>query len=76
MSKYRIAINTDVAARLKALRRLRGITQEQLAEQTGLCEQTIRLYENAHLGISPARLEDLAAALHTTPDHLASGGPR
>lgn len=71
--KRRREINTGTAARIKARRLELGITQEDLAELVGRCEQSIRLYENGHLGVSPKILEVLAAVLNTTAEYLENG---
>lgn len=73
MSKHQYAINPSIAARIKARRRELGITQEKLAEFVERCEQTIRLYENCRLGVSPEMLRILAAELRTTADWLENG---
>ena len=73
MAKIKRKINTGAAARIKARRLELGITQEDLAELVGRCEQSIRLYENGHLGVSPKMLEVLAAVLNTTAEHLENG---
>lgn len=73
MSKPRCKISPSTAARIKARRRELGITQERLAELTDRCEQTIRLYENGRLGVSPKMLEALAAELYTTAEWLRNG---
>ena len=70
VSKPRRPISPAQAARLKALRQERGITQERLAEMVGRTEQCIRLYENARLGISPQMLEALRKALGADSSHL------
>lgn len=73
MAKIKRKINPCTAARIKARRRELGITQERLAELVDRCEQTIRLYENGHLGVSPKMLEALAAELGTTAEWLRNG---
>lgn len=70
MSKPRRSISPAQAAKLKALRQERGITQERLAEMVGRTEQCIRLYENARLGISPQMLEALRKALGADSSRL------
>lgn len=70
MSKIRREPDAVLAARLKALRRDRQISQAQLAEMVDRTEQCIRLYENGRLGISPPMLERLASALGTTAEQL------
>lgn len=63
MSKPRRAINATVAANIKAIRRSKHITQEQLAASVGRSDYCIRLYEKAQVGISPKMLNAIAAAL-------------
>lgn len=71
--KRRREISPGTAARIKARRMEQGITQERLAERVDRCEQTIRLYENGRLGVSPKMLEALAAELGTTAEWLENG---
>ncbi len=54
---------TDLGARLAAVRRERGLTQEQVAEVVGVDPQTIQRAENGRTSLSLARLREVAAAL-------------
>lgn len=57
--------------KLKALRKKRGLTLEELAERVGTSRQTIHRYENGTItNIPPEKVESLAAALGTTPGSL------
>lgn len=63
------------AKRLTAIRRLRGMTQIDLAEATGTTQRAISYYENA-FGFPPApQLVALAKALHVTTDELLGVKP-
>jgi transcriptional regulator with XRE-family HTH domain len=58
------------AKRLAAIRRLRGMTQIDLAEAAGTTQRAVSYYENA-FGFPPApQLVALAKALHVTTDEL------
>lgn len=57
--------------KLKALRRKRGMTLEELAAAVGTSKQTIHRYENGMIANIPhARVAELAAALGTSPSEL------
>ncbi len=58
------------AKRLAAIRRLRGMTQIDLADAAGTTQRAVSYYENA-FGFPPApQLVALAKALHVTTDEL------
>ena len=58
------------AKRLAATRRMRGMTQIDLAEAAGTTQRAVSYYENA-FGFPPApQLVALAKALHVTTDEL------
>ena len=57
--------------RLKALRKSKKMTQDELAAALGTSKQTIHRYENGIItNIPPEKVEKLAAALGTTPSEL------
>lgn len=58
-------IDRHVGARMRVLRKLRAITQTQLAEALGVTFQQIQKYERGANRISAGRLFDLAQALET-----------
>ena len=61
--------------KLKALRKSRGLTLENLAELIGTSKQTIQRYESGRISnIPPERVESLARALGTTPSELMGWG--
>ncbi len=60
----------STAARIKALRRAAGITQEQLSEKANVGTHYISRLENAHQVPSLYVIADLAKALGTTPSVL------
>ena len=60
-----------IANRLKALRKSKRMTQDELAAALGTSKQTIHRYENGIItNIPPEKVEKLAAALGTTPSEL------
>lgn len=60
-----------LSAKIKELRRARGLTLEELAELVGTSRQTIHRYENGVISnIPPEKIEALANALDTTPARL------
>lgn len=56
--------------RLKELRELRGLTQEELAQLVGSSQRQISKYENGIQKPTSGVLSALAGALHTTSDYL------
>ncbi|MBQ2876146.1 MAG: helix-turn-helix domain-containing protein [Clostridia bacterium] len=57
--------------KLKALRRQRGMSLEELARRVGTSRQTIHRYENGTItNIPPEKVERLAEALGTSPSEL------
>ncbi len=58
-------------SKLKELRKLRGMTLDELAGKVGTSKQTIHRYENGVIAnVPPERVESLASALGTTPSEL------
>ena len=59
-----------VGARIRAARKRKGLTQEELAFEMCLCKQSISAYENdkAELGLSV--ITEIARLLDTTPAYL------
>lgn len=60
----------NVSQRVKALRNQKGMTQEALAENSGLSLRTIQRIENNETQPRGDSLKRLAIALKTTPDDL------
>lgn len=53
----------EIASRLVTVREKQGISQTQLADMVGLCQQTIADYETGRRGISISKLAVIADAL-------------
>ena len=62
--------NKELAKRVKDLRNRRGISQELLAENSGLSLRTIQRIENGETEPRGDTLKRLAIALDVTPDEL------
>ena len=62
--------NTNLAQRVKELRNRKGISQELLAEDTGLSLRTIQRIENGETAPRGDTLTRLANSLSVTPDEL------
>jgi len=67
------AIDRHVGRRLRMHRRLKDLTQAELAQQVGVSFQQIQKYEVAAQRMSVAMLCKLADALEIEPHHLLSG---
>jgi transcriptional regulator with XRE-family HTH domain len=66
-------IDLHIGRRLRARRRLLGLTQPQLAEAVGVRFQQIQKYECGEDRISASRLWGLSAALKTQVDYFYDG---
>jgi transcriptional regulator with XRE-family HTH domain len=60
----------ELGARIALARKEQQLTQQQLAEQLGIAQQTMAHYEGARLKVSAALLPHLATILHLTLDEL------
>jgi len=63
-------VDLAVGQRLRAARRLRGVSQAQLAEVVGLTFQQIQKYERGENRIAVSILHDMANALHAPMSRL------
>ena len=69
--KIRYALNyKQLGQRIKAARKLKGLTQEQLAEKTGLTPNFIAKIESANSTISLQTLVKIVNTLDTSVDYL------
>ena len=66
-------IDLHIGQRLRARRRLLGLSQPQLAEAVGVRFQQIQKYECGEDRISASRLWRLCGALKTQPDYFFEG---
>ena len=62
--------NNHLAIKLKALRNLKGMSQEVLADESGLSLRTIQRIENGVTNPTGDSLKRLANALNVNPDEL------
>ena len=63
----------DVGKRIKALRKTRGLTQEQLAEKLGVQRATISNYEIGRRSPHLKELEKIASILGVSLDYFGIG---
>lgn len=61
---------SELPARLKAMRDLRGLTQRQLAKKMNVSPSTIALYETGDRNPDPQMLKRLADCLDCSVDYL------
>lgn len=71
-------IDVAVGARIRLLRKLRGLSQQALAESAGVTFQQIQKYEKGTNRVSSSRLHQIARVLKVAPtyffeDPLADG---
>lgn len=73
-TKVRVApVDLHVAARLRSFRKLRRMTQEQLAHEMGVSFQQLQKYETGANRISAGKLFAAAHALDVAPDAFFDG---
>lgn len=66
-------------ALLKALRRVRALTQEQLAHEIGVSFSTVNVWENGHRQPQPflaKKIRELAQAAGLDPDDFSAADSR
>lgn len=64
-ARKRVAVSTGEA--IKMLRELKGWTQEELAQRSGINAKNISMLENEHIDIGKKRAVQLAAAFKVHP---------
>ena len=64
----------SVGENIRRYRKLRGMTQAQLAEAVGLTEGAVRHYESGIRAVKPELLESIAAALGVSDNALKDYG--
>jgi transcriptional regulator with XRE-family HTH domain len=57
----------EIAASLKALRKMRGMTQQQVSEASGLSRTSITNIENGRQSVTPESVKKIARALGYKP---------
>lgn len=62
----------DIAEQIRELRRLRGLTQSELARKSGLSTNTLSLIERKETSPTVSTLQKIAAALDVNLDNLFS----
>ena len=68
-----MCLKVVIAENLKSIRTMRGLTQEQLAELTGINRVTIAKCENHKFTITLRNLLKIAKALNVTPNAILKG---
>ncbi len=63
-------VDRHIGNRIHARRLALGISQEGLAQATGITFQQIQKYERAHNRVSSSRLSEIADALRVTPGYF------
>lgn len=66
-------VDTHVGHRLRALRTLRGLTQQDVAQGLGISFQQVQKYELGRNRISASKLFDIAKILNVPPAHFFDG---
>ncbi|MGA0603341.1 helix-turn-helix domain-containing protein [Caulobacter sp. KR2-114] len=66
-------VDLHVGARVRMRRRLRGVSQEKLAESLGLTFQQVQKYERGANRISASKLYEIAASLQTPVAYFFEG---
>lgn len=63
-------INQTVGRKIKALRKSKGLTREQVARKVGVCQQQIHKYETGESRVSLDKLYAIAGALGVDIDYF------
>jgi transcriptional regulator with XRE-family HTH domain len=66
-------VDLHVGGRVRMRRRLRGVSQEKLADSLGLTFQQVQKYERGANRISASKLYEIAAALQTPVAYFFEG---
>lgn len=66
-------VDIHVGKRIRAQRKLQGLTQSWLANKIGISFQQLQKYETAANRVSPSRLFGIADALGVPPTHFFEG---
>lgn len=74
-TQYKNITRTKLGASIAAIRRLRGISQEELAEKTGISGRMISYYERESENIPASKLVKIADALKVTTHRLLNEPP-
>lgn len=73
MMAQRKPLNVSVGARIKAVRKGAGLTQEQLAERIGISAKNLSFIETGRFGVGLETLTRICTALHVSADALLFG---
>ena len=68
--------NVEIGQKIKYYRKLAGLTQEQLAQKTGLSQNYISMLEQNKVGFSKPTLEKIAQALNISVGDLFKEGTK
>ena len=74
-TQYKNIQRTKLGSNIAAVRRLRGISQETLADKTGISSRMISYYERESENIPASKLLKIAEALKVTTDRLLNEQP-
>lgn len=61
---------STIGLRIKLLRRLRGLSQQELADTLGKSLRTVQKYETGEIEVSISMINQLSEVLNTTPIYL------
>lgn len=63
----------NMGRRISAIRKLNGMTQEELAEKAGVASQTVSAAELGKKALRPENIIKLSQALQVSTDYLLTG---
>jgi transcriptional regulator with XRE-family HTH domain len=63
----------DIGARIRAIRRERGLTQDELADQVGVSRSAVAQWETGRTGQITGNLSRIAGVLEVNVEYLMAG---
>lgn len=73
MNSERAKYNIEAGRRLQTVRRNIGITQAEMAEELGICEESVRRNESGSTSLTAERINNLYKSYNISPDYIVTG---
>lgn len=73
MDSERAKYNIEAGRRLQTVRKNIGITQAEMAEELGICEESVRRNELGTSSLTADRINNLYKSYNISPDYIITG---